>query len=173
LAQELTDRLGLFLPCLGAWGVSESLCALCCGLFDCTHGFWRAKLAAKDLLGKACTCACNGANGATDCASAKSQGGFACANKLLANAGLWFLLKCRWYLRAWDLICGIPAGLNHCLGQSSGCVHVASFIGIAQSGFKLVEGGHLLGAPVLFEQGVNVGCICLNSRSVRDGVWQT
>ena len=88
MAQELTDRLGLFLPCLGAWGVGESLRTLCRSLLDCTHGFWRAKLAAKDLLGKACTCACNGANGATECASAKSQSGFACTDDLIHHARL-------------------------------------------------------------------------------------
>jgi hypothetical protein len=78
-----------------AWRVGKSLCALCCGLFDCTHGFWRAKLTAKDLLGKACTCACDGSDGATDCACSKGQSGFACANKFINHPrllGQWCVL---------------------------------------------------------------------------------
>jgi hypothetical protein len=81
-------------------------------------------------LGKSCTCACNGAHGTENCASAQSHGGFACADKLLAKTGLGRLRFSAWDDCAWNLVSGFATGLNYGLRQTACCIHVTSFVSV-------------------------------------------
>jgi hypothetical protein len=84
----LTDRLGLFLPCLAAWRICECLCAFGCGLLDCTHGLWCSKLATKYLTCQTSYGSTNGTNGSKGGTCAKSQSRFTCANELIDHTRL-------------------------------------------------------------------------------------